>query len=107
MPRHSRLLFLVALAGCSGEVAGGRADGPAVFAEACARCHGEGGKPSPSNVAQLGVKDLTATKLTLERVEQQIRQGSDNKIMPPFAGTLKEDQIAAVAAYVLTLARGD
>ena len=101
--RHSRALALVFLAACSGEVAGGRADGPAVFAEACARCHGEGGKPSPSLAAQLGVKDLTVTALTRERVEQQIRQGSDNKIMPAFAGTLKDDQIAAVADYVLSL----
>lgn len=101
----ARVLILLAVAGCSSEVAGGRADGPAVFAEACARCHGESGTPSPSLVAQLGVKDLTVTPLTIERIEQQIRQGSDNKIMPAFAGVLKDDQIAAVAAYVLTLSK--
>jgi mono/diheme cytochrome c family protein len=103
MRRHSRLLVLALVAGCSGEVAGGRADGPAIFQEACARCHGESGKPPASMAAQLGVKDLTAASLTLDRVEHQIRNGSDNKVMPPFAGTLKEEQIAAVAAYVLTL----
>ena len=101
--RHSRALLLVLLAACKGEVAGGRADGPAVFAEACARCHGDGGKPSPSLAQQLGVKDLTVTELTRERVEQQVRQGSENKIMPAFAGALTEDQIAAVAEYVLGL----
>ena len=101
--RHSRALVLAVLAGCSGEVAGGRADGPAVFAEACARCHGDGGKPSPSLASQLGVKDLTVTELDRERVEQQIRHGSENKIMPAFAGVLRDDQIAAVADYVLSL----
>jgi mono/diheme cytochrome c family protein len=96
-------VLLTLVSGCAGEVAGGKADGPAVFAEACARCHGDAGKPPASNVAQLGVKDLTVTKLDRAHVEQQIRQGSANKIMPAFAGVLKEEQIAAVADYVLSL----
>lgn len=103
MGRHSRLLVIALLAACSGEVAGGRADGPAVYQEACARCHGETGRPPSSMAAQLGVKDLTEATLTLDKVEHQIRHGSDNKVMPAFAGTLKDEQIAAVAAYVLSL----
>jgi mono/diheme cytochrome c family protein len=106
--RAAALVLALVLAGaCTGEVAGGRADGPAVFAEACARCHGGTGKPSPSLVQQLGVKDLTSAEFggraTLESVTHQIRHGSPNKIMPPFQGVLKDEQIDAVAAYVLTL----
>jgi mono/diheme cytochrome c family protein len=106
----SRWLFaLIVLGGCSNEVAGGKADGAAVFAEACARCHGSGGKPSESMAAQLGVKDLTsaefAARASHEMVEHQVRNGSDNKIMPSFAGALSEAQIDAVADYVLTLSK--
>jgi mono/diheme cytochrome c family protein len=104
-----RLLLLIVLGACSNEVAGGKADGAAVFAEACARCHGSGGKPSESMAAQLGVKDLTSVEFgaraTREHVEKQVRHGSDNKIMPSFAGALNDAQIAAVADYVLTLSK--
>ena len=33
-------------------------------------------------------------------VENQVRNGSQNKLMPAFAGALSDDQISAVAAYV-------
>ena len=63
----SRWLFaLIVLGGCSNEVAGGKADGAAVFAEACARCHGGGGKPSESMVAQLKVRDLTSAEFVAD-----------------------------------------
>jgi mono/diheme cytochrome c family protein len=103
------LSLLIVLGACSNEVAGGKADGAAVFAEACARCHGGGGKPSESMAAQLGVRDLTsaefAARASHELVEHQVRHGSDNKVMPSFAGALNDAQIAAVADYVLTLSK--
>jgi mono/diheme cytochrome c family protein len=93
---------------CRGEVAGGRADGPAVFAETCARCHGDGGKPSESMASQMHVRDLTdpafRARASIDLVEGQVRRGSENHVMPSFKGTLTDDQIHAVAVYVLTLA---
>jgi mono/diheme cytochrome c family protein len=104
-------LFLTALgliAGCQTEVAGGSADGAAVFAQACARCHGETGHPNEQMMKGLGVRDLTspefAARATLALVQKQVREGSQNKIMPGFASALTPAQIDAVAAYVLTLA---
>lgn len=95
------------LAGCDGKVAGGAADGAAVFREACARCHGDLGTPSESLRAQLGVKDLRAAEFharaTRDQVIDQVRRGSANKIMPSFAGALTDAQIEAVADYVLSL----
>ena len=109
--RVLRLLLpgLIFAAGCHQEVAGGRADGPAVFAEACSRCHGDGGKPSESMASQLKVRDLTdpafGARATVELVENQVRKGSDNHVMPSFAGTLTDAQIHAVAEYVVTLSK--
>jgi len=101
------LLGSLLVAACSNEVAGGKADGKAVFAETCARCHGPSGKPSESMAAQLGVRDLTApefrARVSRELVENQVRKGSDNKLMPSFVGALSDAQIDAVADYVLTL----
>lgn len=100
-------VLLLALVACDTRVAGGKADGPAVFAEACARCHGEKGTPSESMKAQLGVRDLRSAEFrgraTLELVEHQVRTGSPNKIMPSFAETLSAEQIRAVSEFVLSL----
>ncbi len=110
-----RLLLLLSIGagaiGCDRQVAGGKADGAAVFAEVCARCHGGGGQPSPSMKAQLGVRDLTArefkARVSDELVARQVERGSDNKLMPAFAGELTVEQIAAVAAYVVALPASD
>lgn len=100
------LVALAALvwAGCSRGVAGDDTDGRAIFQMMCATCHGPDGRPPAARVAQLGVRDLTAPELrarvTPALVEQQVRTGSKNKLMPSFAGAISDAQIAAVAAYV-------
>jgi len=96
------LLLLVA---CNGsDVAGGATDGPKVFASVCATCHGPAGKPTEAMVQRLGVRDLTAAefraRVTSALVENQVRTGSKNKLMPAFEGALTDAQIKAVAAYV-------
>lgn len=96
----------VLLGACDGKVAGGRADGAAVFAETCARCHGPDGVPSRAMVARLGVKDLTSAEvqaLSDERIHSQIVNGSKNKQMPSFSYVLSEAQIEALIRYVRTL----
>ena len=79
-------------------------DGPAIFASYCATCHGPDGRPSAAMVARLGVKDLTSAevrkKATPAFVESQVRNGSQNKLMPSFLGVIPESQMQAVAAYV-------
>lgn len=83
---------------------GGATDGPTVFATACARCHGPTGKPDAATVAKINVRDLTARELrarvTVSLVENQVRYGSQNHLMPPFEGALSEVQIHNVAVFV-------
>lgn len=103
------LVVFSAFAACNREVAGGKADGPAVFREACARCHGESGAPSASLQAQLGVKDLTSPelqqRLTDDEIRKQIRVGSDNKRMPGFGTALTDAQIEALVDHVRSIGR--
>ena len=98
------LLLLCAGAGCDGGVKVSSDDGAKVFQSVCAACHGPEGKPNASMVARLAVRDLTAPELrarvTPALVEAQVRKGSQNKLMPSFAGALTDTQIKAVAAYV-------
>ena len=58
--RAAFVLALGFLAACSRDPTGGSIDGPKIFAQVCAACHGEHGKPPAAMVARLGVKDLTA-----------------------------------------------
>lgn len=90
--------------GCSGDATGGSVEGPELFARMCSSCHGPTGKPPAAMELRLGVRDLTApamrAKITPELVEQQIRRGSENKLMPSFEGLLSDAQIKALAAHV-------
>jgi mono/diheme cytochrome c family protein len=97
------LAFLVA--GCSAkEQAGSSVNGADLYARFCATCHGANGKPDATMTARLGVRDLTSPELrarvTPALVDFQIRTGSQNKLMPAFAGAFTDEQIAAIAAYV-------
>ncbi len=101
------LLCLAAGPGCSTEVAGGRADGAAIFSEVCARCHGPEGIPDEASVARLGVKPLVSPhvqrQLTDADIRNQILHGSSNKQMPSFAGALTDAQVEAIVRHVRTL----
>ena len=97
-----KALVLAVLVACDSGASSG--DGAQVFATVCITCHGPTGKPNEMMVAKLGVKDLTSPAvrktLTADMIEQQVRDGSKNKVMPGFAGALSDAQIKAVAAYV-------
>jgi cytochrome c oxidase cbb3-type subunit 3 len=104
-----RVLGVVAaLGGCGGDLGGGAKDGAAVFQSLCASCHGPDGRPPAAMAARLGVRDLTAPEFRARvnapggsgLVEQQVRSGSKNKLMPAFEGAISDAQIRAVAAYV-------
>jgi mono/diheme cytochrome c family protein len=98
------LLFAGLAASACQNPAAGVKDGAGVFQAVCAMCHGERGKPNATNVAKLGVRDLTAAefraRVTPALVEAQVMNGSKNHLMPAFATQLSPAQIKAVAAYV-------
>ncbi len=95
--------FLVAvlLAGCD---AGDAGDGKVVYDKICVTCHGPIGTPDATMVAKIGVKDLRSpelrSRITTYLVENQVKHGSKNKLMPAFEGALGDVQIKAVADYV-------
>ena len=100
----SWLLAVVVVAGAGCKDPGAARDGRAVFELLCATCHGADGRPPPAMVARLGVRDLTGpefrARATPQLVEQQVREGSKNKLMPAFQGAIDDAQITAVAAFV-------
>ena len=97
-------VLLLLVAACENETAGSSVDGADLYGKYCATCHGVTGKPDPTMAVRLGVRDLTSpdlrARITPGLVEIQIRRGSDNKLMPSFAGAFSDEQIKAIAAYV-------
>jgi mono/diheme cytochrome c family protein len=99
------VLTLILVAACNTSTeAGSSVDGADLYAKFCATCHGATGKPDAMMIARLGVRDLTAPELrarvTPALVDYQIRAGSQNKLMPSFAGAFTDEQIKAIADYV-------
>lgn len=105
-PVMSRILLALAAAcaACSGDTTGGSVEGPELYAKLCVACHGSNGKPPAAMELRLGVRDLTApelrARLTPALVEQQVRRGSENQLMPSFEGLIGDAQIKALSAYV-------
>ncbi|NER25421.1 MAG: c-type cytochrome [Symploca sp. SIO1B1] len=80
-------------------LAAGAPDGAKLFKKNCAVCHAGGGNTLNPNKT-LSQADLTANgKDTLEAVVKQVTYGK--KQMPRFKGRLKDNEIEAVATYVL------
>lgn len=98
------ILLVLSLAACKADATDGSVEGPKIFETMCASCHGPTGKPTEAMVARLSVRDLTSAELrarvTPELVENQVRKGSANKLMPALEGALTDAQIKAVAAWV-------
>jgi len=74
------------------------ADAKATFTAKCTVCHGADGKGQSPMAKKLGVKDLTATKLTAAEIETMIAKGKGK--MTGFEAKLSPEEIKAVAAWV-------
>jgi mono/diheme cytochrome c family protein len=101
-----RAVVLVALGmvGCKPAAGTQSTEGSQIFAGYCAQCHGPRGQPPADMVARFKVRDLTApefrAKLTPALVDKQVRNGSENKLMPAFSDKLSDQQITAIAQWV-------
>ncbi len=73
------------------------AAGAGIYEEVCSNCHGAGGLGSEWAPA------LTTIALDVREVSALVLAGVNPPSMPPFAGTLTEAEIEAVAAYTVQL----
>jgi cytochrome c6 len=74
------------------------ADAKTIYTTRCTVCHGADGKGTGPMGKKLGVKDLSATKLTAAEIEAMIAKGKGK--MVGFEGKLSHEEIKAVAAFV-------
>ena len=67
------------------------ADAKATFTAKCTVCHGADGKGTSAMAKKLGVKDLTATKLSAAEIEAMIAKGKGK--MTGFEGKLSAEEL--------------
>ena len=99
------VLAAITLPACNTAAAtDGSIDASAIYDHSCAMCHGPDGKPPQMMIERLNVRDLTSPELrkrvTPQLVANQVRNGSQNRLMPAFQNVLSSAQIEAVAAWV-------
>ena len=83
------------------------ADGKAVYADSCAKCHGEDGKGATKMGQKLGARDYTDAAVQASVSDDQafkaIKEGlkkDDKTLMKPIE--LSDDDIKASVAYLRT-----
>ena len=86
------------------------ADAKANWDKHCAQCHGKSGAADTKMGKQLNARDLTDSKVQASfsdsKAAQSIKDGvkeGGKTTMKAFGGTLTDDEIKALVAYVRTL----
>jgi mono/diheme cytochrome c family protein len=69
----------------------------------CARCHGADGKGNTQVGQEMGVPDLSTSRISSARIKQIIAKGDGD--MPGFGKKLKAAQINSLTNYVRALRR--
>jgi mono/diheme cytochrome c family protein len=90
----------------AGDMAGSSAEGAAVYAQNCARCHGDQGQGVANNFPNLAANQSIWSGPSNNIIAMVIGGfqpwHQDQSAMPSFRTVLTDDQIAAVANYIRT-----
>lgn len=95
------------LPSCSkASAADGAPEGPALFAQTCARCHGLSGKGGPAlGPGQPGPRNFTDPVFQAARTDEQLEaviRGGKGGVMPAFGAVYSDAQITSLVAHVRT-----
>ena len=88
-------------AGAAGDAGAPAIDGKAIYNQYCVACHGADGKGN-NGLAANYVDDKSRLAQSDEDLIKSIKEGKQGEVgvMPPWGGTLDDDQIKAVLGYI-------
>ena len=72
-----------------------------LYVSNCARCHGADGKGNTQLGQEMGIPDLTTSRMSSAGIKRIIRNGDGD--MPGFSKKLKTAQINSLTTYVRSL----
>lgn len=78
-------------------------DGSVVFKNNCATCHGTDGKGKPGLKTADFTNARVQTSLTDQQMEEVIRHGKEDTVMPAWQGKLSDADIQAVRGFLRSL----
>ena len=82
------------------------ADGKQVYADNCAKCHGEDGKGKTKMGEKVGCKDYSTESIDADKALKSVKEGLKDKDgktqMKAFGETLSDDDIKAAIAHMKT-----
>ncbi len=93
------IMILITAVGLGAALTAGAADGKAVYAKECSKCHGEDGKGQTKMGQKVGCKDYSTASFDMEKAFKSVKEGITDKdgkvIKKPFGEKLSDEEIKA------------
>lgn len=102
-----KMIVLAVALGFAAALGANAADGKAVYAKDCTKCHGEDGKGQTKMGQKVGCKDYSVEAFKMDEAFKVVKEGLKDKDgktqMKAFGETLSDDEIKAALTYMATL----
>jgi len=102
-----KIIVLAVALGFAAAISASAADGKAVYAKDCTKCHGEDGKGQTKMGQKVGCKDYSAEAFKMDAAFKAVKEGMKDKDgktqMKAYGETLSDEDIKAALEYMKSL----